>query len=170
MGTYLRVCLSGAFVFGLAIGGLAATGPQASEIQVGDLRILSPHVTRLPATARDAAVFMTIINDGAVSDRLVGTSTSRSRRSSLMDMAVQDELWRMVSVSQIYISSNEILKLNALGKHVMLINLNGPLVVGETFTLVLDFVKAGEIEMEVPVVTGIIIEQLSNQIQSTGDE
>ena len=115
MGIFLRFCFSGALVFGLAIGGLTATEPQASEIQVGDLRIQDPYINIPPNAARHGPVFMTIVNDSAVGDRLVGVTTFRSQRSALMVMDTQDHISRMVPVAQFTISSNEILELNALG-------------------------------------------------------
>ena len=155
MGTYLRACLSGAFVFGLAIGVLTATEPQASEIQVDDLRIQDPYINILPSAARHAPVFMTIVNESPVADRLVGVTTFRSQRSGLMVMEMHDHVMRMVPVAQFTISSNEILELNALGKFVMLMDLNGPLEVGETFTMVLEFANAGKVEVNVTVVPSL---------------
>lgn len=149
-----RVRFAGALFMGLAIGGLPMAAPQASEIQAGDLRIQDSHVSMLPRAAKNAAVFMTIVNDGAVPDRLIGVTTTRSRRSGLMDMNMHDGLMRMVPADHFDIPSKESLKFTATGKHVMLMDLDEPLQVDETFTMVLTFSNAGEIEVGVTVIPG----------------
>ena len=147
-----RIRFAGALFMGLAIVGFPMAAAQASEIRAGDLRIQDSHVSVLPRTARNAAVFMTIVNDGAVPDRLVGVSTTRSQRSALMDMLMHDKMMRMVPADQFDVPSKESLEFIATGKHVMLMDLNGPLQVGETFTMVLEFANAGEVEVGVTVI------------------
>ncbi len=148
----LRVGFAGALVMGLALGGLPLAASKASEIRAGDLRIQDPHVSALPPAARNAPVFMTIVNDGVVSDRLTGATTARSQRSSLMEMHMKDRLIRMVPSDHFVISSKESLEFSATGKHLMLMDLNEPLQVGETFTMVLQFANAGEVEVGVSVI------------------
>lgn len=146
-----RLCFAAAIVIGLAFDGFPASGSEAPEVKVGDLRIQNAHITRLPTSARNAPVFMTIVNDGDVADRLVDVRTTRSQRSQLMNMSMQGNLMRMVPEAAFDIAANDTVQLKATGPHLMLMGLDGPLQFGETFTLVLAFANTGEVEVEVTV-------------------
>jgi len=75
----LRAHIASVLVLGITIAGLFMAPARASEVQAGNLRIHGLQVSVLPRAARNAAVFMTIVNDGPVPDRLVGVTTTRSR-------------------------------------------------------------------------------------------
>ena len=150
-GKVSRLCFAVAVVIGFAFGSLSATGSEAPEVRLGDLRIQNAHVTKVPASARNAPVFMTIVNDGDVADRLVDIRTTRSQRIRLMNMSMHGDLMRMVPEAAFDIAPHDTVQLKATGRHLMLMGLEGPLQTGETFTVVLAFANNGEVEVEVTV-------------------
>ncbi len=148
-----RLCFA-AIVIGFAFDSFPAAGSEVPEVKLGDLRIQNAHITKVPASARNAPVFMTIVNDGDVADRLVDIRTTRSQRSQLMNMTMQGNLLLMAPEASFDIAPNDTVQLKATGQHLMLMGLEGPLQIGETFTVVLAFANNGEVEVEVTVQAG----------------
>lgn len=146
-----RLCFAATIVIGLAFGSFPAAGSEMPEVKLGDLRIQNAHITKVPASARNAPVFMTIVNDGDVADQLVDIRTTRSQRSKLMNMSMHSHFMRMAPEAAFDIAPHDTVQLKATGQHLMLMGLEGPLHIGETFTVVLAFANNGEVEVEVTV-------------------
>jgi len=73
-----------------------------------------------------------------------------------MDMLEHNKMMRMVRAEHFDVPTKASLEMIATGKHVMLMDLNGPLQVGETFMMVLEFANAGEVEVGVSVIEGTL--------------
>ncbi len=98
-----------------------------------------------------AGAFMTITNTGAEADKLIGA------RSNIADMGgththVRDgKILNMVPVGAIDIPAGHTVTLQPGGMHVMFHGLKKPLEQGGTYSLTLQFAKAGEATMPVEV-------------------
>lgn len=102
------------------------------------------------------AAFMALVNHTSEDDRLIGASTDVAKRAELhthMDMG--DGVMKMMHVEEGFaIAAGETYMLQRGGDHVMLMGLNQELKQGDTITLTLNFEKAGEVVIEVPVDLG----------------
>jgi copper(I)-binding protein len=97
-----------------------------------------------------AAVFMTITSPG--SDRLIGASTPVAEKTDLMTMTSEGGTMAMSYLDAIDIPAGERVSLDPTGLHIWLADLHQPLEAGQTFPLVLEFEKAGERRITVPVI------------------
>ena len=95
----------------------------------------------------NAAVFMTITSPTA--DRLVAASASVAGKTDLMTMRSADGAMAMTYLDAISIPAGAPVSLDPAGLHVWLADLRAPLEAGQSFPLVLEFEKAGELRVEV---------------------
>ncbi len=99
-------------------------------------------------------VYMVIHNNGSTADKLVAAKSDVSEVAELHTHTMDDNgVMRMRPVPEGYIEipANGSVELKSGGLHVMLINLNEALKVGETFPLTLKFEEFGEVVIDVPV-------------------
>jgi copper(I)-binding protein len=99
-----------------------------------------------------AAVYMTIANNGADGDRLLGGETDVAQAVEIHDMADVDGMMQMRPLPEgLEIPGGSEVVLESGGLHVMLFGLTRDLPNGETYELTLAFERAGEVTLEVPV-------------------
>lgn len=98
----------------------------------------------------NAAVYMTIISPTA--DRLIGASATVAKKTDLMTMTGSSDAMGMKYLKTIDIPANEPVNLDPSGLHVWLANLNQPLKAGQTFSLSLEFEKAGQRQIIVSII------------------
>jgi periplasmic copper chaperone A len=127
---------------------LGACGkPAAPAIRVSDAW------ARATATGQTtAAVYATIVNEGAAGDRLVAASSDRAAQAMLHEGSVENGIARMRMVDRIGLAPGQRLELKPGGTHVMLTGVARPLNAGNQFTLRLRFEKGGETTVPVTVV------------------
>jgi len=87
-------------------------------------------------------------------DRLISASAPVSKTVELHTMQMEGNVMRMREVPAIEIPAGQTVELKPGGLHVMFIGLTQTLNVGATFPLTLRFEKAGEVKVEVKVMTG----------------
>jgi copper(I)-binding protein len=99
-----------------------------------------------------AAVYMTIANNGADGDRLLGGETDVAQAVEIHDLADVDGMMQMRPLPEgLEIPGGSEVVLESGGLHVMLFGLTRDLPNGETYELTLAFERAGEVTLEVPV-------------------
>ncbi len=107
------------------------------------------------ATAEGAttgAVFLTLHNPGAESDKLVGATTSVASTVEIHENVVgADGTMQMRKVDGVEVPPGQQVSLKPDGYHIMLMGLNAPLVQGESFTVTLDFDKAEDVTLPVTI-------------------
>ena len=131
----------------LVAAGLAS----AHEYRAGDLLIAHPWA-RATLTANQAgAIYLAVINMGTQADTLLSASTSAAEQAMLHETVMDGDVARMVHVGEIDIPADGSLVLEPGGKHLMLTGLSAPLAEGQTFTLTLQFRRAGAVEVEVHI-------------------
>jgi len=124
---------------------------QAAETQVGDLVVIDAWTGPAPADAEFVPVFMTIRAGAETEDVLVGAETDKAEETELRQCAGEFGVMRSVAVDEIEIPEGEATELEPCGYHVMLMSITEPLVVGEQFSLTLEFDESGEAEIPVAV-------------------
>ena len=98
----------------------------------------------------NAAVFMTI--SSPTPDRLIAASAPVAEKTDLMTMAGGNGAMEMTYLDGIDIPANTPVSLNPGGLHVWLAHLHQPLRAGQSFPLILEFEKAGQRRVVVPVI------------------
>lgn len=135
----------------LAAGLAAVSLPAlAHDFQHGDLRIAHPFATPTPPGAPNGAAYLDISVEGEQPARLIGASSPVSEVVELHDMSMEDDRMVMRKLEAFEIAPGETLTMRpGGGKHIMLINLEAPLSVGQRFPLTLEFAEGDSLEVEV---------------------
>ena len=130
--------------------GLAA----ADDYQAGDMRVRDPFATPTPPGARiGAAYFGALENRGTQGDRLLRVSTPAAARVELHSGDIgPDGVMRMREKESIDVPAKATLRLRpGGGDHLMLMDLEKPLVAGDRFPMTLEFERGGKVQVEVVV-------------------
>ncbi|MBA4177543.1 MAG: hypothetical protein C0505_13460 [Leptothrix sp. (in: Bacteria)] len=93
------------------------------------------------------------ITGGATADKLVSASAGVSKAVELHAMSMDGDVMRMRQVDAVEVPAGKTVELKPGGLHVMFMGLNKPLQAGESFPLTLRFEKAGEVRVEMKVMT-----------------
>ena len=130
-----------------------ATGPTlAHEFHVEGLTIDHPFARENPRVGGAGGAFMTITNAGDSDDILVGASSPVSDDVELHTHIMEDGVMRMREVEGgIPVPAGTVVGLQPGGYHVMLMEINEPLVEGDEFPLTLIFEHAGSVDVMVSV-------------------
>ncbi|WP_061937600.1 copper chaperone PCu(A)C [Aureimonas sp. AU22] len=131
----------------------ALSGPAAAhEFKAGDLTIDHPSSRPTPPAARVGAGYVSIRNDGAEPDRLVGGSADVAGRFEIHASTVEDGVARMRRVEGgIVLEPGATIKLASGGSHIMLLDLKEPIVKGQSFDGTLVFERAGTVPVRFSV-------------------
>jgi hypothetical protein len=147
----LHVAVRAALVATLCAVTLGAAAHGAS---VGDIAIGHPYATpSIPGTSNGAAYLASIENNGAAADRLVRASTPIASRVEIHTMAVDAQgVMRMREIDGIALAPKAKLEMRpGTGMHLMLVGLKAPLKEGTSFSMTLQFERAGTVEVTVVV-------------------
>jgi len=134
----------------VALVGLATTA-FAHDLQARDLTIEHPWSRATAATQANGAAYLSVTNSGAA-DRIAQASSPQAARVELHTHDMDGEgVMRMRQVEAIDLPAGETTALQPGGLHIMLFELESPLVEGDTFPLTLTLEEAGAVELEVQV-------------------
>lgn len=128
---------------------LLSTAAHAHGVTSGDIEIIHPAIPAPPASARSAAGYMAIANNGAEADTLIGIETGAA--ASVMLHTTEhgaDGVARMMHIPAIGIPAGETVLLAPGGMHVMLMGLAAPLAEGDMVPATLVFDHAGRVAIE----------------------
>jgi periplasmic copper chaperone A len=146
----MKTILSAAAVLALATGTALAQSDR-----VGDIRIAgawAPAMTAAKLT--NSAAYMSLTDIGTKPDELISASSPVAQKVELHAFTVENGVYGMHRVDGIEVSPGAAeTVLRPGGAHVMLEGLKQPLKAGESFHLSLTFKNAGEIRIEVRVVS-----------------
>jgi copper(I)-binding protein len=119
------------------------------DFKVGSLELMHPWSAKAPAVAPVLGAYLTIVNTGMQSDRLVGGTTTVAERLEIHKSTIVDGIARMRPAKEgIEIPAGATLNLQPGGAHIMLVNPKQRLAEGEKFKATLEFEKAGSVEVQ----------------------
>jgi hypothetical protein len=124
-----------------------APGVRASDIMVMDAFARASVVS----TAKAGTAYLTLMNHGTESDRLLSITTDAADKAQLHQTIQENGIAKMRAVKSLELPAGAMVELKPGGLHVMMTGLKAPLVKGGSLTLRLIFEKAGEVEIQVPV-------------------
>jgi copper(I)-binding protein len=130
---------------------LLAAPAQAQDASADDLTISGAFAGATPGAIRNGAVYFQLHNRGSVPDRLVAVRTPVAASAMLHESVVQNDVMTMRHVMEVIITPGATVSFAPGGLHVMLMGLHAPLKQGESFPLTLQFTRAGEVDVEVPI-------------------
>ena len=122
---------------------------QAAEVKIGNLVILEAWSRATPVAT--GAAYITVRNDGAAADRLIGASAAIAKMVDLHTTQKENGVMQMRAVDGIDIPPHATVTLKPGEFHIMLMGLAHPLKAGESFPLALTFAKAGAVTVTVMV-------------------
>jgi hypothetical protein len=103
-------------------------------------------IAETPVKAKVAAGYVTLSNVGAGADVLLSANSPRSGRVEIHDMRAEGGKMTMRTLETLAIGAGESVTLSPSGMHLMFLDLNAPMLNGETVPVTLVFEKAGAIE------------------------
>ena len=104
-----------------------------------------------PGGAQTSAVYMTLINNGASADRLVGAATSMADHVQFHKQTEDNGVSRMRDVKAVELEPGTKVIFKPGEMHMMIVGLKQPLKEGQTFPLTLLFEKADHVDVNVPI-------------------
>ena len=144
----------------VALAGAAA----AHKFEAGDLVIDHPWSRTTPPVATTGAGYVTITNNGAEPDTLVGGSSEISEGFELHTSEIIEGVAKMRPLTEgLTIAPGETVTLEPGGTHAMLTGLKKPIREGEPFAGALVFERAGEVAVE------FMIEGFGRRPEPAGD-
>ena len=118
---------------------------QAHSFKLGAINI--GHAWALPSQQTDGQVFMPILNTGKAADSLVG---ARSDAAGLIELR-KNNRYDDPPLKEFVLEPGKPFPMRPTAYHLRLVGLSKPLVKGDKIKIMLDFLNAGEIEIEVHV-------------------
>jgi copper(I)-binding protein len=119
------------------------------------LQVESPWARATPKGAKVGGGYLTIKNDGAAPDKLVGGSSSIAQKLELHEMSSENGVMKMRALPNgLQIDPGQTVTLKPGGYHLMFVGLNKPLKEGDHVPVTLKFANAGTVNVEF-VVQGI---------------
>ena len=129
------------FLLGLFIPAIA----EAHSFRLGNIAI--GHAWALPSQQNDGQVFFPLVNQGTERDELVA---ARSDICATIELR-QNNRYDDPPLASIPLEPKAPVPMRPTARHLRLIGLKQPLRKGDRFHVILDFLNAGEVEIEVIV-------------------
>ncbi|MBR0715768.1 copper chaperone PCu(A)C [Bradyrhizobium liaoningense] len=138
---------------GLALFAAAIAAPAtAQEIKAGDLVITQAWSRATPGGAKIGGAYLTIENKGTTPDTLVGGSADIAGKVEVHEMAVTNGVMKMRQLDKgLAIDPGKTVKFAPGGYHLMLVDLKSPLKQGDKVPMMLQFEKAGKVQVSLDV-------------------
>ena len=131
------------FLLGLFIPTIA----EAHSFRLGNIAI--GHAWALPSQQNDGQVFFPLANQGTERDELVA---ARSDICGVIELR-QNNRYDNPALASIPLEPKAPVPMRPTARHLRLVGLRKPLVAGDRFKVILDFLSAGEATIEVIVET-----------------
>jgi copper(I)-binding protein len=131
---------------------LVSSSVLAHEYRLGELEIGHPWSRATLPAAKVGGGYLTITNEGASPDRLVGGSSPVAGRVEIHSMEIKDGIMNMRPMSDgLEVPAHGTLELAPGGYHLMLMDLKEPFKEGQRISLTLEFENAGTVDVELAV-------------------
>ena len=130
-------------IIGLAAAAALPSTARAHSYRLGDIAI--GHAWALPASvSREGQAFVPLVNDGKTADELVAARSSVCGAIELRRNNRYDD----PPLTSFLLEPEKPLPMRPTARHLRLMGLAAPLVLDQRFTIILDFLNAGEAEVE----------------------
>lgn len=131
---------------------LNAALSHSQSFTAGAVTIEHPWARATAKGTSTGVVYLTIINNGSTSDKLISIASAVSKSAQVHENAVDAQgMTEMSPIDRVDIPAHARISLKPSALHVMLLELKNPLTYKSTFPLTLSFEKAGAIKVMVTV-------------------
>jgi copper(I)-binding protein len=135
-----------------APGGASAAPLTVNGTTVGDLTIGQAYI-RQPASPDVAAAYLTVQNNGSTADTLSSAYCGAATTTTVHADAAAMVAGADAKSTPLQVPANATVSLTPAKGHIMLDKLTGTLRAGDTVSLLLHFDKAGQVLIDVPVIS-----------------
>jgi copper(I)-binding protein len=144
------VALAAIAAFAVTLSGCRGPAAGQASASAADLEIRAPRAILFPSSG---VVYLTVVNSGPRSDRLVRVETPAAQAAETHEsVAGADGVMRMVAHPDGFeVPAGGSLELAPGGKHVMLVGPRQSAAAGSTIHLILHFERAGAVEVDAAV-------------------
>jgi copper(I)-binding protein len=133
------------------VAALWASDAGAQQSSHGPIAVENAWARATPGNAQTGAAYLTLINRGDTTDRLVSVSTPVAEKAELHENKVDNGIMKMRPTGPITVAPGRSEVFKPGGEHVMLMGLKHPLKEGDSFPLTLTFEKGSTAEVSVKV-------------------
>lgn len=134
-----------AAMFSLSIWACSAVAAAPNSVADPAITILDAYAPASMIGSMMGVGFMKITNHSASDCDLVGASSSVSKSVELHEHQNDNGVMKMRQVKKVTIAKDHTIAFAPGGLHLMLIDLNGPLIPNQTFNVSLDFGACGKV-------------------------
>ena len=135
-----------------ALATLLAAPVRAEEVKAGDLVITQAWSRATPSGAKVAGGYFTVENKGSTADRLIGGSGDIAGSVEIHEMTMVGGVMKMRPLDKgLAIEPGKTVKFAPGGYHMMLMDLKSPLKQGDKVPVMLQFEKAGKVNLSLDV-------------------
>ena len=125
----------------------------AQTYAIDQLIIDKVYTFATPPGAQSAGGYLTITNNGAEGDSLIGVTSSFASVGQVHEMKMEDDIMKMRHLEAgLAIPAGETVELSPGGYHIMFMQLTHSLKDGETISASLTFSKAGKLSVDFQVI------------------
>ncbi len=147
----IRIKNVAALSLALIISAPATLSVAQERVRHGDLVIEKPWARASIGTSRPAAAYLTIRNEGKITDTLLRIYTALSTQAEVHAVTDNNGVMGMSPAGQISIPARGSISLAPGGLHIMMMGLKAPLVKGQAIEITLSFERAGDITVSAPI-------------------
>ena len=130
----------------------SAPAPPVNGTTVGPLTVYDAYI-RQPASPDVAAAYLSVRNDGDTPDRLSSAYCGAAGTTSVHADSADMKPGQTATSTPLAVPARATVRLSPAKGHIMLDKLTGPLKAGDTVSLLLRFDKAGQVLLDVPVIS-----------------
>jgi copper(I)-binding protein len=130
---------------------LSVSNEAHAQTSTNTITVEQAWVRATPSGAQTGAAYMTLINNGASADRLVSAATPAAEQVQFHRQTEDNGVSRMREVHNVELSPGGKIIFKPGDMHMMIVRLKQPLKEGQTLPLTLQFEKAGQIDLNVPI-------------------
>lgn len=129
-----------------------AGAEETAPVTVGNIEISGAWARAMLPGQPTGGGYLTIVNKGADTDRLVGASSSTAAKVEIHNMEVVNDVMTMRPVEGgLEVSAGAAVALKPGGLHLMFMKVSEPFRDGDVVPLSLEFEKAGKVDVSLPV-------------------
>jgi periplasmic copper chaperone A len=133
----------------LTIGAILALTP---GVMASDVMVMQAFArASATSTATSGVVYMTLMNHGAATDKLLSISTTAADMAMLHESVEEGGIAKMKDMSDLEIPAGESVEMKPGGLHIMLMGLGAPLKKGDSVKLTLQFEHAGNVDVDAKI-------------------
>jgi periplasmic copper chaperone A len=133
----------------------SAFAMDVAVVELGPLKISDAFVKAMLPGQPAGAGYLTVENTGGEADRLISVTSDASPDVEIHEMKMEGDVMKMRQLSEgLDIPAGGKVELKPGGYHLMFMDVESPFEEGETLKVNLNFEKAGEVQIELPVTAG----------------